>query len=123
MLQPHVSRLEQPAVPENCATEFVFSYPQPTSQNYAGRPQTMVWGTAPYMAQGGAPGDLIGLDDELRPQSTKQFGKVYVDTYGRNTHPLQNVECKLPQRVWAMNPSSTRAEGQNCLFGQRYLSQ
>lgn len=122
-LQPNVPILENPAVPESCATDFVFAYPQTTSLNTCCRPNTMLYGTAPYMAGKGAPGDLITLEDEMRPQTTKQFNKIYVDTYGKNMHPLQNMKCSVPLRVWDSNPGSTRASDQNCLFQQRYLSQ
>lgn len=122
MLQPNVPRLEQPAVPENCATDFVFAYPQSTEQNYCCRPNTMIYGTAPYMAGKGAPSDLVVLEDEMRPQTTKRFNKSYVDTYEKNVHPLQNMKCSQPLRVWSDNPGSTRASVQNCLFQQRYLS-
>jgi hypothetical protein len=122
MLQPDLERLEQPALPENCATDFVFAYPQASQFNTCCRPNTMLYGTAPYMAGKGAPGNVITLEDEMRPQTTKQFGKIYVDTYAKNVHPLQNMKCSQPLRVVAANPGSTRAEIQNCLFQQRYLS-
>tara|TARA_B110000977_G_scaffold200532_1_gene291438 strand:+ start:1559 stop:1936 length:378 start_codon:yes stop_codon:yes gene_type:complete len=122
LLQPNVQRIENPAVPETCATDFVFAYPQPASQNYCCRPNTMIYGTAPYMAGKGAPGDLVTLEDEMRPQTTKRFNKVYVETYEKNVHPLQNMKCSQPLRVWDHNPGSTRASVQNCLFQQRYLS-
>lgn len=122
MLQPDLERLEQPALPENCATDFVFAYPQASHFNQCCRPNTMLYGTAPYMAGKGAPGNVITLEDEMRPQTTKQFGKIYVDTYAKNVHPLQNMKCSQPLRVVAANPGSTRAEIQNCLFQQRYLS-
>lgn len=122
MLQPDLARLEQPALPESCATDFVLTYPEASSHNYCCRPNTMIYGTAPYMAGKGAPSDLVVLEDEMRPQTTKQFNKTYVETYEKNVHPLQNMKCSLPMRVWDSNPGSTRAEVQNCLFQQRYLS-
>jgi hypothetical protein len=82
----------------------------------------MVYGTAPYMAGNGAPGDLVMLDDSLRPQSTTQFKKIYVDTLAKNTFPWQNVQCLGPQRTMEMDPSSTRAGMQNAMFLQRYAS-
>lgn len=123
MLQPDLARLENPAVPDSCATDFVFSYPETTSLNHCCRPNTMIYGTAPYMAGKGAPGDLVGLEDTLRPQTTKQFNKIYIPTYEKNMHPLQNMKCSQPVRVWTEKPGSTRAQVQNCLFQQRYLSQ
>ena len=122
MLQPNVSRLEQPALPESCATDFVFAYPQSTHDNYCCRPNTMLYGTAPYMAGKGAPGDLVNIEDQMRPQTTKSFKKIYVPTYEGNFHPLQNMKCSQPLRVWTEKPGSTRASVQNCLFQQRYLS-
>jgi len=80
----------------------------------------MVYGTAPYMAGNGAPGEFIMTSDELRPQSTTQFKKIYVDTLAKNTFPWQNVECLGPQRTMTQDPSSTRAGMQNAMFFQRY---
>lgn len=121
-LQPNVSILENPAVPGNCATEFVFAYPETTNLNYCCRPNTMVYGTAPYMAGKGAPGHLIVTEDELRPQSTTHFNKRYVETYEKNMHPLQNMSCSVPLRVWGDNPGSTRAEMQNGMYSKRYCN-
>jgi hypothetical protein len=80
----------------------------------------MVYGTAPYMAGNGAPGELVMLDDSLRPQSTSQFKKIYVDTLAKNTFPWQNVQCLGPQRTVDFDPVSTRAGMQNIMFVQRY---
>jgi hypothetical protein len=124
MLQPHLERLEQPAVPRENATDFIFSYPQPTTLNgiTEGRANTMLFGTAPFMAGKGAPNDLVEFEDTLRPQTTKGFNKSYVPTYEKRMHPLQNMDCSQPLRVWDEKPGSTRAQVQNCLFQQRYLS-
>lgn len=119
-LQPNLSIIENPAIPPSCATDFVFSYPETTNLNYCGRPNTMVYGTAPYMAGKGAPGDLVMDEDELRPQSTVQHNKSYVDTYEKNMFPLQNMQCSQPVRVWSHTPGSTRAEIQNSMYKQRY---
>jgi hypothetical protein len=121
-LQPGLTQVDAGTIPKPCAKDFVFDYPVPSSLNYFGRPQTMVYGTAPYMAGNGAPGDLIMVSDELRPQSTTQFGKIYVDTLAKNTFPWQNVGCLGPQRTMAFDPSSTRAGMQNAMFVQRYFS-
>jgi len=111
------------AVPSVCATEEVFVYPQPSTLNYgSSRPNTMIYGTAPYMAGKGAPAQYIETSDQLRPQSTSQFNKILAKTYERNFHPLQNVECKLPLRTKTYEPMSTRTETQNGLFQQRYLN-
>ena len=122
-LQPGLNLVENPAHPPKCATEEVFSYPQPSTLNYASsRPNTMLYGTAPYMAGKGAPAQFIETSDQLRPQSTTQFNKLLVKTYERGFHPIQNVECKLPIRTQTYEPASTRAETQNGLFQQRYLN-
>ena len=121
-LQPGMKMVQDHAVPSVCATEEVFVYPQPSTLNYgSSRPNTMIYGTAPYMAGKGAPAQYIETSDQLRPQSTSQFNKILAKTYERNFHPLQNVECKLPLRTKTYEPMSTRAETQNCLFQQRYL--
>lgn len=122
-LQPGMKVVQDHAVPAVCATEEVFVYPQPSTLNYgSGRPNTMLYGTSPYMAGKGSPAQFIDTSDQLRPQSTSRFNKVLAKTYERNFHPLQNVECKLPLRTRTYEPSSTRAEMQNGLFQQRYLN-
>ena len=111
------------AVPKVCATEEVFVYPQPSTLNYgSSRPNTMLYGTAPFMAGKGSPAQFIETSDALRPQSTSQFNKILAKTYEQNFHPLQNVECKVPLRTRTYEPSSTRAEVQNGLFQQRYVN-
>ena len=122
-LQPGMKVVQDHAVPAVCATEEVFVYPQPSTLNYgSGRPNTMLYGTAPYMAGKGSPAQYIDTSDQLRPQSTSRFNKVLAKTYERNFHPLQNVQCKLPLRSRSYEPSSTRSEMQNGLFQQRYLN-
>jgi hypothetical protein len=122
-LQPGMKMVQDHAVPAVCATEEVFVYPQPSTLNYgSGRPNTMLYGTSPYMAGKGSPAEFIDTSDQLRPQSTSRFNKVLAKTYERNFHPLQNVECKLPLRTRTYEPSSTRAEMQNGMFQQRYLN-
>ena len=119
-LQTGSFQVDPKTIPMPCASDFVFDYPVPSSLNYCGRPSTMVYGTAPYMAGKGAPGDLIMVDDELRPQTTKQFRKIYVDTLAKATFPWQNTSCLGPGRTMSMDPVSTRAQLQNGLFVQRY---
>ena len=119
-LQPGLSLVENPAIPTNRATDDVFVYPQPSTLNYGSRPQTMLYGTAPYMAGTGSPAQYIDTSDELRPQSTSQFNKFLVKTHERNFFPLQNIECKLPLQSMTYEPTSTRADLQNGLFNQRY---
>jgi hypothetical protein len=80
----------------------------------------MLYGTAPYRAGKGAPSELVMVDDELRPQSTSQFKKTFVDTVKRDTFPWKNVKCMGPVRTMSFEPASTRAELQNGLFIQRY---
>jgi len=104
------------------ANEEIFVYPQPSTLNYCGRPNTMLYGTAPYMAGKGAPAQFIETSDQLRPQSTTRFNKVVVPTYERNLFPLSNMECKVPLRTISYEPQSTRAELQNDLFYQRYAN-
>jgi len=122
-LQPGLKLVQNPAVPVNCATEEVFVYPQPWTLNYGSqRPNTMLYGTAPFMAGKGAPSEYIETSDQLRPQSTSRFNKVLAKTYEQNLFPLQNMECKLPLRTISYEPLSTRSEVQNGMFNQRYLN-
>ena len=122
-LQPGLKLVQNPAVPVNCATEEVFVYPQPSTLNYgSSRPNTMVYGTAPYMAGKGAPAEFIDTSDELRPQSTSRFNKVLAKTYEQNLFPPHNMECKLPLQSISYEPMSTRSEVQNSMFQQRYVN-
>jgi|SRR6056300_884942 hypothetical protein len=123
-LQPGMKMVQNPVQPPVCATEEVFVYPQPSTLNYgSSRPNTMLYGTAPFMAGKGAPAQFIETSDQLRPQSTSQFNKILAKTYEQNLFPLQNVECKLPLRSMTYEPTSTRADTQNMMFIKRYPSQ
>ena len=123
-LQPGLKIVETPARPPVCATEEVFTYPQPSTLNYgSSRPNTMLYGTSPYMAGKGAPAQFIETSDMLRPQSTSRFNKVVAQTYEQNLFPLQDMKCKLPLRTMTYEPESTRADTQNQMFVTRYPSQ
>ena len=123
-LQPGLSIVQNTgAIAPVKATDEIFVYPQPSSLNCGDcRPNTMLYGTAPYMAGKGAPANFIDTSDQLRPQTTSRFNKVIVPTYERNLFPLSNMECKTPLRTMTYEPSSTRAEIQNELFDQRYAN-
>ena len=122
-LQPGLSIIEnRGAVQPVKATDEVFVYHQPSKLNYGSRPNTMLYGTAPYMAGKGAPAKYIDTSDELRPQSTSRFNKHIVQTYERNLFPLSNMECKVPLRTIKYEPASTRADLQNGLFQKRYVN-
>ena len=122
-LQPGLSIVQNSAaLPAVSATDEIFVYHQPSGLNCGGcRPNTMLYGTAPYKAGKGAPAVHIDVSDQLRPQSTSRFNKHIVETYSRGYFPLNDVECKLPLRTMSYEPSSTRADLQNNLFQQRYL--
>jgi|TARA_B100002019_G_scaffold129154_1_gene111118 hypothetical protein len=123
-LQPGLNLVETPARPTVCATEEVFAYPQPSTLNYgSSRPNTMLYGTAPFKAGKGAPAQFIETSDELRPQSTSRFNKIVAKTYEQNLFPLQNVACKLPLKTMRYEPNSTRADTQNQMFQMRYSRQ
>lgn len=119
-LQPDLVNVLSPVVPDARADTQFFSYPQSTHDNYCCRPNTMLYGTAPYMAGKGAPANYILISDELRPQSTSQFNKIVIKTHERNLFPLQDMSCALPQRAMKYEPTSTRADVQNALFDIRY---
>lgn len=123
-LQPGLSIVQNAgAIAPVKATDEIFVYPQPSSVNCGGcRPNTMLYGTAPYMAGKGAPSNLVDISDQLRPQTTSRFNKVVVPTYERRLFPLTNMECKVPLRTMTYEPASTRAELQNGLFEQRYAN-
>ena len=121
-LQPGLAIVQNAgALPAVRATDEVFVYPQPSSLNCGScRPNTMLYGTAPYIAGKGSPAQYIDVSDQLRPQSTSQFDKVIVPTYERNLFPLSNMECKTPLRTMQYEPTNTSADLQNQLFYQRY---
>lgn len=121
-LQPGLAIVQNAgALPAVRATDEVFVYPQPSSLNCGScRPNTMLYGTAPYMAGKGSPAQYIDVSDQLRPQSTSQFDKVIVPTYERNLFPLSDMACKTPLRTMQYEPTNTRADLQNQLFYQRY---
>jgi hypothetical protein len=123
-LQPNLAIVENvKALPPVRATDEIFVYPQPSTLNCGGcRPNTMLYGTAPYKAGKGSPAQFIDTSDELRPQSTSRFNKNLVQTYERNLFPLNNMELKIPLRTLRYEPASTRAELQNGLFQQRYVN-
>lgn len=123
-LQPGLSRVQNAgALPPVKATDEIFVYPQPSSINCGScRPNTMLYGTAPYMAGKGSPAQYIDTSDQLRPQSTSRFNKNIVQTYERRLFPLTNMECKVPLRTISYEPVSTRAEVQNGLFQKRYAN-
>ncbi len=117
-LQPGLSIVQNSgALPAVKATDEIFVYPQPGSLNCGScRPNTMLYGTAPYMAGKGSPAQYIETSDQLRPQSTSRFNKHLVQTYERNLFPLSNMECKVQLRTMSYEPSSTRADVQNGQF-------
>ena len=117
-LQPGLDLVNAHAVPVYKANQEVLTYPAPSNLNYCCRPSTVEYGTAPYMAGKGAPHDLIGVEDELRPQSTMEFNKYYAQN--AYSFPSMNVQCKLPVRTRSWDPQDTRGELQNGLFVQRY---
>ena len=119
-LQPGLLNIDDKSFPSNNAYDAISVYPQSTSLNTCCRASTMEYGTAPYMAGKGAPNELIMIDDELRPQSTKHFKKVLVRTYERGFFPLQDMARAGPAPTMMWDPGSTRADKQNFLFGARY---
>lgn len=121
-LQPNLIQVQNPAVPPVCATETVVAPPQPSSLNYCCRPNTMLYGTAPFMAGKGAPNELIMIDDELRPQATTRFDRVYVNNSRGGYFPIQDMKCSVPLRTISYDPASTRSQVQNGLFSKRYCN-
>jgi len=123
LLQPGLNVVEAHAVPTECATKDFMIYPQSTdlNENHREYQQTMLIGTAPFMALKGAPSNLVDTEDALRPQSTLQFNESY--TQFPRDFPAQNVSCALPVRTMKWDPINTRAQLQNELFTQRYCKQ
>ncbi len=122
-LQPGMKIVQNPVQPPVCATEEVFVYPKPSTLNYGhSRPNTMLYGTSPYMAGKGSPAKYIETSDSLRPQTTSRFNKIVTQAYDNNFFPQQHITCKLPPRTMGYEPASTRADLQNTQFRQRYIS-
>lgn len=120
LLQPGLQIVKDHAVPPVCADDDVMIYPQPSNLNENNRAyqQAMIIGTAPFMAQKGAPAALVDVADALRPQDTTQFNKYYAGK--PYSFPSQNVECVLPLRTLPWDPASSRGEMQNAMFTRRY---
>ena len=120
LLQPGLKVVNDRAVPTTCAEGEFFNYPSPSNLNNNNRAyqNTMIIGTAPFMALKGAPADLVNTQDALRPQSTTQF-----NDFTKNkpfSFPIQDVSCALPLRTMSWEPVNTRAQLQNAMFTQRY---
>lgn len=107
--------------PVECATDNFFLYPKSANAPNCGscRPNTELYGTAPYYAGKGAPAELVDVQDRLRPQSTTRFGRVLVQN-DRELHPAQDMSCSNPVQVRTSYPTSTRSDIQNASFKQRY---
>ena len=70
--------------------EEIFTYPENSNANLPARPNTVLYGTAPFRGGGGAPAQLIDVSDELRPQSTTRFGKALVQPMENTLFPVNN---------------------------------
>ena len=117
LLKPNETRLDIGMTPTE---DVIMTYPRPTNLNYAiDRPQTMIYGTAPYMAGKGSPAELIMVSDRLRPQSTTAFQNDNRYNTG-DDFPFVNTTCKIPLRFMDHDPVSTVAKTQNNLFNLRY---
>lgn len=124
-LQPGLKIVKDAEVqPKVRADDQFFAYPQGSRAMACGgcRPNTMLYGTAPFKAGKGAPARFIDTDDELRPQSTTRWNRQYATPVADRLHPIMDVHCKLPVRTIAWEPVSSRAEIQNAMFHQRYVS-
>lgn len=122
LLQPGLQTLTDNAVPPTCADSF-FEYPAPTNLNVNNRAyqNTMIIGTAPFMALKGPPPEYIMVSDTLRPQSTTHF-----NTYSEKPYdfPTLDVSCaSVPVRTKKWNPVDTRSQFQNAMFTKRYCRQ
>jgi len=112
--------LDSESLPVDCAYDHVMAPPVISNLNYAGsgRASTPLYGTSPYMAGKGAPGNLILVEDMLRPQSSTFFKKGY---QGRGyDFPSQDMACSVPLRTRSWDPTSSRANVQNAVFDRRY---
>lgn len=120
-LQPGLSMVDASSLPSERATDMFTVYPQPGALSGAcSRVSTMEYGTAPYMAGKGAPGNLIEIDDDLRPRSTTQFRKILINPVDNNLFPVQDMSCIGPAPTMRYDPKSSRADVQNFMFSQRY---
>ena len=119
-LQPDLQRIQNPALPPEMATDNFFAYPEAARNvNFGSRPNTMLYGTAPYMAGKGSPAQFVDVSDELRPQSTTRFNVDYVNNYEKQLFPMDR-SMPAPPVPNVMDPRSSRSELQNDLFDLRY---
>jgi hypothetical protein len=115
-LQPGLKIVKDAEVqPKVRADDQFFAYPQGSRAMVCGgcRPNTMLYGT---------PARFIDTDDELRPQSTTRWNRQYATPVADRLHPIMDVHCKLPVRAMTWEPVSSRAEIQNAMFHQRYVT-
>ena len=117
LLKPNDNRMGVEDLPRHQAVDMLMMPPQSTNLNYGDRPNTMLYGTAPYMA-GKGPDTSRGilLEDELRPQSTSRFNRNFVDNTTMRYFPFVDMKCSQPLRVISRDPMSTTSVRQNCVF-------
>jgi len=111
--------LNADVVPRVKPGEEIFTYPENSNANLPARPNTVLYGTAPFRGGGGAPAQLIDVSDELRPQSTTRFGKTLVQPMENTLFPVNN-SMDAPPPPTPRGMVSSRAEIQNELYEQRY---
>jgi hypothetical protein len=121
-LQPGLINIDEQTTPSSSATDSFVIPPQPSNLNLCCRPNTELYGTAPYKAGKGAPNHLIELDDMLRPQSTTQFKKILTDTLQEHSFPWNTMPCSVELPTKTIVPGSTRAYNQNIMYEQRYVN-
>ena len=114
-----LSNLNAGVIPSVKAGDEIFIYPQNSSDHLPVRPNTMLFGTAPYKAGKGAPSEYIETSDELRPQSTTRFGKANVQPTQHTLFPVHTNMAPAPVPI-PREYASSRADVQNELFSQRY---
>jgi len=94
--------MKQIIQPSRAADEVIVTAPDSCRGGH--RVSTPVWGTAPAMFGKGPPSHLVGVDDALRPQTTKVFNKHY----NAHSYDFPNLHITAPVKVQGWNPVSTR---------------
>ena len=107
-LQPGLAIVQNVgARPSVKANEEVFVYPQPSTLNYCCRPNTMLYGTAPYMAGKGSPAQFdVRTSSVLNPLVlTRSLSPPMSVTFSLSQHGVQGTSSCDDLRT-----TSTRAE-------------
>ena len=118
-LQTGLKWMDSETKPPGCSDEIIFDYPKPSTRNrnHRGEQSTYLYGTAPFMAQKGAPASLIDESDDLIPQDTSRFNRYY-QTKPHDFPKQYDIDLPVKARSW--DPASSRSDVHNEMFRRKY---